>query len=217
MPDKPSLFPLIRHISARLTPLLVRLPVTANQITTASMILGLAVGWLLTRGTAHTDIAAGALLVSAYVLDNCDGEVARAKGQCTTFGMHYDTFADWVVHTAFFIGLGFGVQARLDDDIWLWMGIAAAAGGTINYGLGWLFIYLDKEDEPDSAQSHRQPETPAEWLVFAFRELARADFCFLVLALAIPGSLWLLLPAGMVGAQVYWMALCIKNAGQFHA
>ena len=29
-------------------------------------------------------------------------------------------------------------------------------------------------------------------------------------------GLWLLLPAGAVGAQVYWMALCVKRARHYN-
>ena len=32
-----------------------------------------------------------------YVLDNCDGEIARLKDQCSTFGMWFDTLVDWIV------------------------------------------------------------------------------------------------------------------------
>ena len=37
-----NLLPLIRHLSACTTPLLARLPVTPNQITSGSMLIGLA-------------------------------------------------------------------------------------------------------------------------------------------------------------------------------
>ena len=213
------LFPLIRHLSARLTPIFLQTPVSANQITTASLGLGLAAAGLLTTPDPATDLAAAGLLLGAYVLDNCDGEVARARGRASSFGRHYDTFVDWVVHTAFFVGLGVGVEARLGDDLWFWMGIIAAAGGTLNYALGRLFEYLDgkaaagsRDEVREGDSSAQRPTTTGQWLVFAFRELARADFCFLVVALALPGWLWVLLPAGMVGAQAYWMTVCIKSA-----
>jgi phosphatidylglycerophosphate synthase len=206
-----SVFPLIRFLSRPVTGILVRLPVSANQVTAASLVFGLGAAWAAAQGRWESDFAAGVLLFVAYVLDNCDGDIARLKNQCSRFGMYFDSFVDWVVHTAFFVGLGFGVEASTDEAIWLWLGLAAGAGGTFNYALGFMF------DAPDQAPEHsRRPATIGEWLLFAFRELTRADFCFIVLALAVFDVLWVLLPAGAIGAQVYWMTALFKRSREFH-
>ena len=55
-----------------------------------------------------------------------------------------------------------------------------------------------------------------EWGVFVFRELFRADFCFIVLALTLVDLTWLLLPAGAVGSQVYWATQLVEGADEFH-
>ena len=44
-------------------------------------------------------------------------------------------------------------------------------------------------------------------LIDAFRELARADFWLIVLALALADWMRYLLPLAAVGAQVYWILL----------
>jgi phosphatidylglycerophosphate synthase len=216
--------PLIRHLSRPLTPVLARLPVTANQITTAAFALGLAAAYAAAFGTWESTVAAGVLLVGCYVLDNCDGEIARLKNQCSTFGMHYDSFVDWVVHTAFFAALGVGVAADTGERLWLWLGLAAAFGGTLNYGLGFIIaarrrVAVDPAQDgagPAATNSFHTPQNAKEWMLFAFRELSRADFCFIVLVLALLDGAWILLPAGAVGAQVYWATLLIRRARQFH-
>jgi phosphatidylglycerophosphate synthase len=211
--SQPTIFPLIRHISVWVTPWLLRSPFSANQVTTASMILGLWAAWALSQGQ---DLFAALLFLGAYVLDNCDGEVARGKNQCSEFGKRYDSFVDWVIHTAFFIGLGYGVGAERQAEMWIWMGWVAAAGGTINYGIGLYFESKETpSDEPPSAHGC-QPQTVLEWAVFMLRELTRADFCFLVLLLALPGWLWFLLPAGAIGAQAYWALQFLEFARRFH-
>ncbi len=213
------LFPLVRHLSDRVTPLLVRLPISANQITALSLLSGLAAAWLLSQSTWAANVEAAGLLIVAYVLDNCDGEIARLKNQCSNFGMRFDSFVDWVVHTAFFLGLGLGVSTVTGVEYWNWLGWVAAAGGTFNYALGWVFDYLDgrsaalnEEPEPGAVE----PSGAIEWTIFVFRELSRADFCFLVLILALADALWFLLPAGAIGAQVYWMTQFVKAARRFH-
>jgi hypothetical protein len=61
-----------------------------------------------------------------------------------------------------------------------------------------------------------QPESWQQHFIYAFRELSRADFCLIVLLLAPFGALWLLLPAGAIGAQVYWLTGFMRGADRFH-
>jgi nitrate reductase NapE component len=44
----------------------------------------------------------------------------------------------------------------------------------------------------------------------------RNDFCFIVLALALADVLWILLPTGAIGAQVYWMLQFVKGFRRHH-
>ena len=90
--EKTPVFPLIQHLSMLATLALARMPVTANQITATSLATGLAASWCLLQGGGCW-AAAGVLFVVTYVLDNCDGEIARLKDQCSTF----DTLVDWIV------------------------------------------------------------------------------------------------------------------------
>lgn len=222
--NQTSIFPLIRIFSRPVTGVLLRFPISANQVTTASFVLGLGAAWAAAEATQAWALAAGFLMTGAYILDNCDGEIARRKNQCSRFGMHFDTFVDWAVHAAFFWGLGVGVAAATGEAFWNWLGLAAAAGGTFNYVLGFILAARERAaagEPPDptgraAAENARRPETPGEWVLFAFRELVRADFCFIVLALAVVDALWILLPAGAVGAQVYWMTALVKRAREFH-
>ncbi|MBF0270035.1 MAG: CDP-alcohol phosphatidyltransferase family protein [Alphaproteobacteria bacterium] len=209
-----SAFPLVRRLSSFVTPVLLRLPISANQVTATAMILGLAGAWCL---AINAQIIAALLLIGAYILDNCDGEVARSKNQCSEFGKRFDSFVDWIVHAAFFLALGYGVSAQSQSDIWAWFGYAAAAGSSINYFIGQYLETVDArsaKDKPPEPSS--QPEGFFQWTVFVFRELSRADFCFLVLMLALVDGLWFLLPAGAIGAQVYWALQFLSFARRFH-
>lgn len=216
--------PLVRRLSRRVTPLLARLPISANQITAASMVVGLAGAGLLSRGERTPAVVGGLLLVVAYVLDNCDGEIARIKHSSSEFGKRFDSFADWVVHVALFAGLGLGAVRTGGDDVWLWLGWIAAAGSTINYGVAFVVDLRAKREggaayDPTGRRAvieAHQPRGWKEWTVFSFRELARADFCFLVLALALADATWLLLPAGAVGAHIYWATQLIRGSHEYH-
>jgi len=221
---KISLFPLIRHLSRLITPVLLRLPVSPNQITAASLITGLASAWFVMKGDFFFDIIAGLLFIITYVLDNCDGEVARIKKQCSSFGMRFDSFVDWVVHSALFTAMGYGLADRFVDDIWYWLGITAAIGGTINYIIGFYIDVreiaeaetLEAWEERKTGATSRKPEGLGDWSLFVFRELIRADFCFILLGFAAFDLLWILVPAGAIGAQFYWISQLFRGASDFH-
>ena len=215
-----TIFPLIRHLSSRVTPLLAKLPVTANQITAVSLACGLFCSWLMTMQTQPEAILGAILLVVCYVLDNCDGEIPRLKGQSSKFGSAFDTCVDWLVHTTFFAALGWGVSQQYGSEIWLWLGLTAAAGATVNYV---LTLYMESRDGARRRLGHDEggevdvrPQGWWEWLIFSFRELARADFCLVVLFLASVDGLAILLPLAALGAQIYWLTLFVEKAKNYH-
>lgn len=217
LPD--ALFPLVRHLSIRATPILARTALTPNQVTVLAILSGLAAASAIIHPGHGWALAAGLLLVVSYVLDNCDGEIATLKNMRSTLGAKLDTFGDWLVHAGFFAALGIGMKQATGEPIWAWLGWIAAAGGTINYLLG---LWLDRKRGPASAASpgaeerNDRPETVRDWLVYIFRELFRADFCFIVLLLAVFDAVWLLLPLAAVGAQVYWFGLLFAGGKTYH-
>ena len=226
-----TLFPLIRQISAQVSPRLARLPITANQITAVSLVVGLAGnGFIAVGGFRATLIGAGLFLL-CYVLDNSDGEVARIKKQESEFGDKFDTLVDWLVHASFFAALGIGVERETGNALWLWLGCSGALGSTINYFVGLamdarLQAQIREENEEAGVEheyqggtggdDHPPPENWKQWIIFAFRELTRADFCFIVLALAVFDLTWFLLPTAAVGAHAYWATQFIRGARDHH-
>lgn len=216
--EKPAtLFPMIRYFSYYTTKALVHTPLTPNQITFLSMVLGLASCWTYSTGNYEWGVVGGMLMVLCYVLDNCDGEIARLKKLSSSFGEKFDTFVDWVVHATFFAALGFGVAEQNQNQIWLWLGLVGTAGATINYAIG-LYIDLKRDTvmESQSENDYDLPETFKDHVMYAFRELSRADFCFIVLGLAALDVIWVLLPTAAIGAHVYWITLLISRDKNYH-
>ncbi len=215
----PWSLPLVRHLSARLTPWLLRTPLTPNQITLAAIAASLTGALLFADGGRGLGVAGALLVVAGYVLDNCDGEVARARGLTSRLGALLDSFGDWLVHAALFVALGLGASARTGNPFWLWCGWVAAAGTTINSALAMWREARAPEPATAPGDAAARPGAGAgsgEWLLFAFRELSRADFCFLLLALALLDVTRLLLPAAALGAQVYWLTGFLERARGYH-
>ena len=218
-----SVFPLIRHISVHATPLLARLPVSANQFSAVSLLTGLASGLCMMQGEWTWAIVGGIFLVLSYVLDNCDGEIARLKNQSSRLGMHIDNFVDTAVHTFFFVALGIGTGRATGQNAWLWLGWIAAAGSAINYVAGFIVDARDRaaaaqaqdSDDPEKDTRWRMPRDRRERTIYVFRELSRADFCFIVLVLAVFDLMWMLLPPAAVGAHAYWAVRFASGANRF--
>ena len=220
-PDQ--LFPLTRHLSFRLTPVLLRLQVTPNAITWASLAAGVLGGACFALGQQSWSVLGALLLVLAYVLDNCDGEVARIRNLSSAFGAKLDDVADWLIDGFFFLALGYGTAAASGESLWLWLGAAATAGATIDYLID---CYKDAQDAPDAeeagrirdeqARNPRKPEDALDWVVYIFHKLSRADFCVIVLVLAMLQVTWVLLPLAAIGAQIYWMADLFSRVRGWH-
>ncbi len=214
--DRPQrLFPLVRHLSWRLTPWLLRTPLTPNQITLAGIALSFAGAWLFLDGGYASGVGGALLFIAGYVCDNCDGEVARRKKLISRFGALLDTGGGWLTHTVFFLALGIGTSNATGQVLWTWLGVIAAVGATIN---NVITLYNEAAIEEPQEYLERPPRNAGagDWALCAVRELSRADFCFIVLLLALAGGTWLLLPAAAIGAQVYWMTEFRNGANQYH-
>ena len=181
------------------------------------MVFGLAAGLVCIKGDYFSILIGAFLFLICYVLDNCDGEIARIKDMRSIFGMRYDTFVDWIVHAVFFICLGWGATSITGQEIWLWAGILTSFGGSVNYGLE---LYQNRT-KPHSSQLTAEEtriqddDTKMDRFVLNAR-IIRSDFCFIVLVLSLGGWLWYLLPPAAIGAQAYWVLQFTSSARRWH-
>lgn len=216
-----QLFPLTRHFSYWLTPFLLRTPLRPNHVTALSLLAGWAGAGCFALGTWSSGIAGAVLLVACYTLDNCDGEIARIKTLSSEWGARFDDAVDWLVDGAFFAALGYGTATASGDSIWLWLGLAATAGATIDYAID-VVLYARAKSAPgnptreEEATNVRRPEDVRDWLIYIFHKLSRADFCVIVFVLALFDVTWVLLPLGAIGAQAYWITDLFKRARGWH-
>ena len=197
--------------------LLAKTPVTPNQITTLGMFFGILGSLLFLKGDYYSILIGTFLFLICYILDNCDGEIARIKDMRSIFGMRYDTFVDWIVHAVFFICLGWGATSISGKEFWLWAGILTTFGGSVNYGLE---LYQNRT-KPHSSQltteetAIKEDDSKMDRFVLNARVI-RSDFCFIVLALSLGGVLWYILPPAAIGAQAYWGLQFTKSARRWH-
>jgi archaetidylinositol phosphate synthase len=93
-----------RPLSNLFVPLLQRAKVPPPAVVVANAAVGLVAALALARGEL---IAAAVLVQVKTLLDNMDGQLARAAGQVTLAGRYLDTLADLLVNAAIFAALGY--------------------------------------------------------------------------------------------------------------
>ena len=115
-----------RRLSAPVTRWAVAAGISANAVTIASIVVGLAAAVAVAVDGLATAVLGVALYVVAVVLDHADGEIARVGFSESRLGELLDICGDTAVHTA--LVLAMGVAAGRASGVGPWLGIVAAVG-----------------------------------------------------------------------------------------
>lgn len=92
-------------IAKQIVGFLKNTPVTPNQVTYFSVLVGFASGYAFSFSTPLFLILGGVLLEITLVLDCVDGQLARAKGMASEWGRLIDGIAGYFAYLAVVIGL----------------------------------------------------------------------------------------------------------------
>jgi 1L-myo-inositol 1-phosphate cytidylyltransferase / CDP-L-myo-inositol myo-inositolphosphotransferase len=210
-----------RKISGAISRQLLKTAVTPNQITLAVTALGIVAGGCMAQAGYRPKLIGSVLFLLTSILDGCDGEVARAKKMTSRLGGWLDLWGDNVVHVAIFGGLGLGLAADTGDATYRRLGLAAVVGTLLSAALASYQTYLktrraglrDGQSLFTSVvgDASRLKGAPA-WerrLAGLSDALARRDFVYGVVFLALIGRLeWFLWPCA-IGANVYALVLLL--------
>jgi phosphatidylglycerophosphate synthase len=93
-----------RPLASAFVPVLRRARISPPAVVLANAGVGLVAALVLARGGL---VVAAVLLQVKTLLDNMDGQLARATGRVTLAGRYLDTIADIVVNVAVFAALGY--------------------------------------------------------------------------------------------------------------
>jgi phosphatidylglycerophosphate synthase len=116
---------LLRPIAGVLVAVLYNTPVTPNQVTAASIVVGIIAAGVYLLGTPSAFLAAGLLVTFKDILDSADGQLARAKYKYSRTGRFLDSIGDFVVDTAVFTAIGWVLYQQ---ERMLWMPVLAGLG-----------------------------------------------------------------------------------------
>lgn len=120
-----------RPLARRVVSVLVHTPISPNQVTLISAVLGVGGGIAFALGAADRRwcLAAGLLLFLSVIFDCCDGQLARAREISSTTGAILDGIADYAVGIAFALGSCYFMVTRLESP-WYWLLGLAGSGST---------------------------------------------------------------------------------------
>jgi hypothetical protein len=134
--------PWVRLASFYLTPLFLRLGISAVQTTYLSIVLGILGCFLIASGT-YEYVLLGVLLVHFWALADCvDGNIARYHARASSYGRFIDDFGGELVEVGLFTSVGIGLYQTSggplealwsvisgQGDLHLDRGVYLAAGG----------------------------------------------------------------------------------------
>jgi len=203
-------FRLNRVLSKPLTSMLLCTPLTPNQITTLSLGLGLGAGYLFSQGGYGAAVAAASLYQLAVVLDNCDGEIARAKNMKSRFGGWYDIVTDLITDLSLFGGVALGALRAQTEGPVILFAVLALSGAMVHI----LLVILEKIrgfgpavfDAPHPEHGRRKGP-----LLGFFDALREGDSSWFVPIFAVSGQTVWVLWLGGVYMQFLWMTSVVVN------
>ncbi len=182
---------IIRKISGFISGFLSRTPVTPNQVTIISLILGIISGIFFSLGEHTYTITAGLLYFLSTVFDQCDGEVARLKQMETEFGRKLDIIVDAIANAVIVIGITIAVYVKMDFALVIIAGFLAVTGISISLLLTTYFSHDSKKNTGTKDMLDK---------------LNNKDFFYIIMLLSVIFNqmIWFLLIMA-VGTNIYWV------------
>jgi len=187
------------HFSLPISSVLVKTPLTPNQVTLMGLLIGLASGWFFSLGNYWGGLTGGVLLAGTAIWDCCDGDVARLKFMESDFGDTLDTSCDNIINVFIFTGMMIGT-ARSEGMVYALVPFSLlAVGGTSIFAL----IYF-----PKGGKGNFFKDT---WMYGVIQVLASRNFIYVILIFAVFGRVDLFLWVAGSGSIIFAMALFIEK------
>jgi len=116
-----------RRLARPVTRAAIALGITPNQVSLASLAVGLLAVWGFWHATPRSALVGFILYAVAVVLDHSDGEVARLTHRESRLGEWLDLISDTVIHALLVLAMGVTAQ-RAGGRMGIGLGLLAAGG-----------------------------------------------------------------------------------------
>ena len=165
IPQRKNIFEAFYNkISKPISKIIVKTPLTPNQITIISGIFGIVAANFLINQT-RLDLIYAAVFIQLYtIFDLVDGDIARIKKMHSHFGKWLDIFFDKLNDILLILGFSIGVYLRTEDIYVLYLGMALMGliffiqFSMIMNSIIFVEAKRDKGDTNIFEKSHRQDQ-----------------------------------------------------------
>lgn len=113
---------IIRDMALPITWLLLHFKISANTVTTFSIMIFIIACYFFIQALPCCYLAGSIFMQFWYLLDHVDGQIARYKKQASITGLFYDFFTHYIIYILIFTSLGFGLYLRKDNFWFLFSG-----------------------------------------------------------------------------------------------
>lgn len=151
--DGPFSIHVSRKLSRLVSGVLVRLPITPNQITLLSLFIGLAACWFFLQGGYRYSVMGAVVLYASIILDCSDGEVARLKFMYSKYGGLLDSLCDSTVFSGVLFCAALAIHRDSHMPNIIAVGAVAAVVMFICSNLYFYLHYVKEDSENDPANS----------------------------------------------------------------
>lgn len=197
-----------RRLSDSLTKIFLKTSITPNQITALSFISGLLALFFFSRGAYIPGIVGALFFQLSHILDNCDGEVARAKHLSSLWGSWFDIAVDGIIHILLFPSIAWGLfREGASQNIFV-LSCAASAGILITF-----VIFMTKRilrQGKDNSLIYIAPY-PIKKRRKILEYLKAGDFSLLVLMVALGYFFTPFIWLSAFGANIFWVLVLLLN------
>jgi phosphatidylglycerophosphate synthase len=207
-----------RRLSTWVTRRLVSTPLTPNQVTAASLAVGLLAAACFLPESFAWSLVGWILFQSSYILDCVDGEIARLKMQESPLGAWIDSMADTIVQAAILFVLGVRLQRSTGHWGFLALGVAGAAGILITGAVVTHYLVRDRSLRLADVRTGWIGRLGLRRLGPSLEETANRDpFAIALLAGVLFNRVDLFLWVAAVGVNVYLVLLLLLKQGTHRA
>lgn len=203
-------FRLNRVFSRPLTRLLLKTPLTPNQTTLLSLFFGILAGCLFSNGAWRWGILGALSYQLAVLLDNCDGEIARAKNWGSSFGAWLDIACDLLVDLSLFLGIAIGMANKAASGPIRLFAFLCVSGAMFHFAL----VVTEKLKGFGPAAfgaPHPEHKTRKNFFLSVFDALREGEISWLVLLFALMNKTGSLLWLGGIYMQIIWISALLIN------
>jgi phosphatidylglycerophosphate synthase len=180
-----------RPVGRPLSRWLIHTPISPNQVTLLSLLLGFVAAWFFARGDGAGQVLGALLFQGSAILDCIDGDVARLLFKESRFGKWLDLGGDQVVHIALFGAIAVGLARSGSPAPVLALAVCAIVGALLSFG-----VVVRGTLRPGGDPRFRR------WIEAA----ATRDFSVVLLGLALAGRLDWFMWLAAIGSHVFWLA-----------